>query len=136
MMSTDVRAVAGDVAALADSFVAAWNDHDLDRIMAFYTENAVLRRQPPFDGGRVYRGKDEIRGWVAPLLPGFHATRREHRAPGDTVAWDETVTYDALKSRGVDTIDVAVDVTLRGDQVASTTVLPSPEAAARLGVAT
>jgi hypothetical protein len=127
--------VAHDPAALADAVVAAWNDHDLDRILAFYTDDATLRRQPPFDGGRVYRGKEEIGSWVAPLLPGFRADLHERRVDGNTVTWSETVTYDWLRQRGIDTIEVTVEVTLRGDKVASSVIILTPETAARMQAA-
>ena len=51
---------------LTQGFVDAFNHHDLDGVMGFFTEDAVYD-----DGlGNVFRGRDAIRASFAPLLSG------------------------------------------------------------------
>jgi ketosteroid isomerase-like protein len=54
--------MADPVSVLKD-YDAAWNAHDVEGVMAFFTDDAVVRLEPapPDEFGGVYRGKEQIR---------------------------------------------------------------------------
>ena len=59
-----------DYKGFADAWEAAWNAHDLDRIMAHYTDDIVFRSRKAFPhlGLGELRGKDQLRlYWAAAL---------------------------------------------------------------------
>jgi uncharacterized protein (TIGR02246 family) len=68
-----------DLAALGQEWVAAWNAHDLERVLALYAEDSEMTsdRIPAmgFDASGTLRGKDRIRTYWAKaltLLPDLH----------------------------------------------------------------
>lgn len=68
-----------DPAAFADDWQAAWNAHDLDRILAHYAGDVVFRSRKaiPLTGGAVIRGREALRAyWAAALArqPDLHFT--------------------------------------------------------------
>lgn len=68
-----------DPAAFADEWVRAWNAHDVEVVLAHFSDDVVFSspvaaRMLPHTGG-VVRGKDALRDyWVTALgkLPGLH----------------------------------------------------------------
>ena len=78
------RFMADPVAVIKD-YDAAWNAHDVEGVMAFFSDDAVFRMEPapPDEFGGVYTGKEQIRaGVVEPLMPGFHVESSDHRVVG------------------------------------------------------
>lgn len=68
-----------DAGAFAGEWIAAWNGHDIDRILSHYAEDAVLHS--PIAARRMGEGRlvgrDRLRGyWSAGLaaLPNLHFT--------------------------------------------------------------
>ena len=64
---------------------AAWNAHDVEGVMAFFTDDAVVRLEPspPDVFGGVYTGKERIRaGYVEPLMAGFHVEASDYQVAG------------------------------------------------------
>ncbi len=59
-----------DADAFARDWAAAWNSHDLTRILAHYGEDVVFRSRKavPLVGGGELRGKDELRRYWAEAL--------------------------------------------------------------------
>ena len=54
-------------------FFDAWNDHDVDTIVGFFTpDGAYLASIGPDDGGTEFRGLAEIRRGVAAFLGNYH----------------------------------------------------------------
>lgn len=67
------------LAALGRDWIAAWNSHDLERVLALYAEDSEMTsdRIPAmgFDPSGTLRGKDNIRTYWAKaltLLPNLH----------------------------------------------------------------
>lgn len=61
-----------DPHAFADEWIAAWNAHDLDRILSHYADDAVVRTpvaavRVPESGG-VVRGHAALRAYWGPAL--------------------------------------------------------------------
>ena len=68
-----------DAAAFAHAWEAAWNSHDLDRILAHYAEDVVFRSRKAVDlvGAGEVRGKPALRAYWEKALkqqPDLHFT--------------------------------------------------------------
>ncbi len=122
-----------DPLSVVRDFDVAWNAHDAEGVMAFFTDDAVVRMEPaPADEfGGVYTGKEQIRaGFVEPLMPGFHVESSGHQVAGDRVTWTGTVSSDALRQMGGESpVESTAEAVFEGDKIKSFTVTPGlPEA--------
>jgi ketosteroid isomerase-like protein len=70
---------AADLPALGHEWIAAWNAHDLERVLALYAEDFEMTSEHivnfGFDASGTLRGKDRIRQYWArglSLLPDLH----------------------------------------------------------------
>lgn len=63
---------AADIAALGREWIAAWNSHDLERVLALYTEDAEMTSDKiqalGFEAGGTLRGKDRLRAYWSKAL--------------------------------------------------------------------
>jgi ketosteroid isomerase-like protein len=118
---------ARDPVSLIHAFDAAWNRREIEAIMAFFADDAVLTQVPsPPDGG-TYNGKEQIRGWVEPQLPGFRVDSRDYRASGDTVTWTSMLTGDLFRQMGFsDPIEARGEAVVREGKITSLTVTNPP----------
>jgi ketosteroid isomerase-like protein len=130
--------MADPVAVLKD-FDAAWNAHDVEGVMAFFVDEAVVRLEPPppDESGGVYSGKEQIRsGFVELLMPGFHIESRDHQVAGhqegvgDRVIWMSMLSGEAIKKMGADTpVEGTCEAILQEDKIEFfTSTLRLPEA--------
>jgi len=110
-----------DEAALRD-LLAAFNAHDLDRIMGFFTDDCVLDTPRGTDpGGTRYSGRAAVREGLAGRftgIPDVHYGEDEHWACGDHAVsrWLLTGTTTAgekVRVRGCDLFDLAPDGRIR-----------------------
>jgi ketosteroid isomerase-like protein len=110
-----------DEAALRD-LVAAFNAHDLDRIMGFFTDDCVLDTPRGTDpGGTRYSGRAAVREGLAGRfsgIPDVHYGEDEHWVCGDHAVsrWLLTGTTTAgekVRVRGCDLFDLAEDGRIR-----------------------
>ena len=110
-----------DEAALRE-LVAAFNAHDLDRIMGFFTDDCVLetpRGDEPW--GMRFSGKAAVREGLAGRfagIPDVHYGEDEHWTCGDHAVsrWLLTGTStsgEKVRVRGCDLFDVAEDGRIR-----------------------
>jgi ketosteroid isomerase-like protein len=129
-----------DPVSVIKDFDAAWNAHDTEGVMAFFTDDAVVRMEPPppDEFGGVYTGKEQIRaGFVEPLMAGFHVESRDHQLAGhqegvgDRVIWASTFSSDLFRQMGVEPpVEGTIEAVLEGDKIKSfTPTLRLPEAA-------
>ena len=70
-----------DLAALGRKWIAAWNSHDLERVLALYAEDSEMTSDKipalGFDPSGTLRGKPKLRaywGKALQLLPNLHFT--------------------------------------------------------------
>lgn len=100
------------------SLVAAFNAHDLDQIMSFFTDDCVLetpRGTEPW--GTRYTGREAVRDGLAARfagIPDVHYGDDEHWVLGDHAVskWLLTGTTTAgeqVRVRGCDLLDLAPD---------------------------
>ena len=110
-----------DEAALRD-LVAAFNAHDLDRIMRFFTDDCALetpRGDEPW--GTRFSGKTAVREGFAGRfagIPDVHYGEDEHWSCGDHAVsrWlltGTTTSGEKVRVRGCDLFDVAEDGRIR-----------------------
>ena len=128
---------AGDAVSIIHAFDAAWNRRDVEAIMAFFADDAVLTQVPSPPGGGTYRGNEQIRGWVEPQLPGFHVDSRDFRASGDTVTWMSMLTGDLFRQMGFsEPIEARGEAIVREGKITSLSVTnppPKPDPSGRPG---
>jgi ketosteroid isomerase-like protein len=128
---------AGDAVSIIHAFDAAWNRRDVEAIMAFFADDAVLTQAPSPPGGGTYRGNEQIRGWVEPQLPGFHVDSRDFRASGDTVTWMSMLTGDLFRQMGFsEPIEARGEAIVREGKITSLSVTnppPKPDPSGRPG---
>jgi ketosteroid isomerase-like protein len=116
-----------DPVSVIKDFDAAWNAHDTEGVMAFFTDDAVVRMEPPppDEFGGVYTGKEQIRaGFVEPLMPGFHVDSRDHQVAGhqegvgDRVIWIAMVSGDAFGQTGAELpVESTAEALVQGDKI-------------------
>ena len=119
-------AMADPVSVLKD-YDAAWTAHDVEGVMAFYTDDAIVRMEPPppDEFGGVYRGKEQIRaGFVEPLMAGFHVESSNHQVAGhqegvgDRVIWTSRVWGDFFRQMGAELpVTGTAEAILEGDKI-------------------
>jgi ketosteroid isomerase-like protein len=109
---------AEDLARLLDAF----NAHDLDRIMSFFTDDCLLetpRGEQPW--GTRFEGRDQVREGLAQRFSGIPDVRYsddEHWVCGDhgVSRWlltGTTTAGDHVRVRGCDLFDLAADGRIR-----------------------
>ena len=118
-----------DPVSVIKDYDAAWNAHDVEAVMAFFADDAVVRMEPaPPDGsGGVYTGKERIRaGVVEPLMPGFRTESRDHRVAGhqegvgDRVIWASTVWGDFFGQMGAEPpVKATAEALVQGGKIRS-----------------
>ena len=67
-------------------YLAAWNTHDLDKIVSFFTDDCVYEN---LARGQTYRGKDELKAWATmsfDAIPDFKLDVTSLFASGEWVA--------------------------------------------------
>ncbi len=99
-------------------FDGAWNARDADKVLDFFADDAVVRMTPPMPGApETFTGRDEIRGFVEMLIPGFRVASKKFRVDGNRVAWHSTVSCDALRQLGLDTGEANSEAVVRGNKI-------------------
>ncbi|WKA26004.1 nuclear transport factor 2 family protein [Bradyrhizobium roseum] len=63
---------AADIAALGREWIAAWNSHELERVLALYTDDAEMTSDKiqalGFEADGTLRGKDRLRAYWGKAL--------------------------------------------------------------------
>ena len=119
--------MAEDPVSVVKDYDAAWNAHDVEGVMAFFTDDAVVRMEPPppDEFGGVYTGKEQIRaGWVEPLISGFHVDSSDHQVAGhqegvgDRVIFAASVSGDFFRQMGAEPpVEATGEAILEGDKI-------------------
>lgn len=109
-------------AATLRALVEAFNAHELDRIMAFFTDDCVLETPRGSDPwGTRYTGADEVRRGLADRfagIPDVHYGDDEHWVCGEHAVsrWllsGTTTSGEEVRVRGCDLFDLAPDGRIR-----------------------
>jgi hypothetical protein len=116
------------------SFDAAWNAHELNEVIEFFANDAIVRLSPPPNGG-IFSGKSQIRAWAEELLPGFHVDSANHCVTGDEITWRVRVSADKFRSLNVDPVEGTANARFLDDKFRSLTITFDSTTAARLQAA-
>ncbi len=122
-----------DAASYVTQFDAAWNRHDLEGVLGYYADDAVVTLSPaPAGLPATYTGRDEISAFVQMLLPGFHVQSTNVRANGDTITWDSRITCDAFRGMGIDEVECTTKAVVRDGKVQRFNPTFSPATVAKM----
>jgi ketosteroid isomerase-like protein len=119
-----------DSVSVVNDYDAAWNAHDVEGVLAFFTDDAVVRMEPspPDDEfGGVYTGKEQIRaGFVEPLMEGFYVESRDHQLAGhqegvgERVVWIAMVSGDLFEQMGAEPpVESSAEAIVQGEKIKS-----------------
>src|SRR5690349_15023172 len=92
------------------------NAGDLERVLALFSDDAVVRNLPAPDPPEtgIHTGKQAIRAWLAPQLQHhLHVISQNYQAAGDTVTWDTTISEDTLRDAGIESFEVNAEATVK-----------------------
>jgi ketosteroid isomerase-like protein len=99
---------------------AASNSGDIERVMAFFADNAVLKAsQDP----KIYAGKQQIREWFAPQMNHLHVVSKDHQVTGDSVTWVGTLTGDIVKQMGSESVVMIAEATVQNGKITTFTLI-------------
>jgi beta-alanine degradation protein BauB len=125
----------GDTGRLAalDSFVAAWNAHDLDAIMRCFTDDcAFWSSSGPHPEGGVFEGREAVREATAAIFRAFPDaawTESSLTLAGERAFWEWTFVGTAAggektRVRGMDALDLVGDKVRRKTSFRKTVTKP------------
>ncbi len=120
---------------VVQAFEAAWNAGDIDRILQFFNDTAVVRFMypPPYPEPDTYTGKDEIRRMLEGYLSGdFHMQSSDSRFIGHQMTWQFRMASDRFRSLGVDEATGSAGAVLDGGKISHFTVSFSEDTTAAL----
>ena len=123
-----------DPARIVESLSAAQNRRDLQGVLSYFADDAVLRFEPPLPPAHpVYRGKQEIREYLRLLLADpLRVEVADIRATGNEVIWRARVSANRFRALGIDPAEVSHHALLEGGLIRSLTITYSPETARRM----
>ena len=119
---------------LAQGFEADLNEHDLERVVARFTDDAIVTfiPSPPPALPRQAHGKAEIRRFADRLMEGFTMASSDYALGDAQVTLEARVSADSLRSLGIETVDVTAEVAMDNGKVSAFTVTFSNDAAQRI----
>lgn len=122
--------------SIIERFLAAWNAHDIERVLDFFTDDAVITIVPALPNTPdVYAGKSQIRSFVQANIPGFSVEARDFEVLGNTVTWLAVVSSAGPWLLGVGQFDLMAEAIVQDDKIRSLTIILSEASAARLRTA-
>ena len=120
--------------SVVKKFETAWNSQNLDEVMRFFTEDAVVKVLPAPPEGGVYTGKEAIRKWVEEQIPGFHIETQHHEVSGNRVSLMGKITSEFFRKMGVIPVISTVEAVVEKDKIKTLTPILSQETVGKLVV--
>jgi hypothetical protein len=118
-----------EAVALVNALNDACNADDVDRALAFFADDAVVKTLPPPPSGQaVWTGTEQVRAflqWQADEH--FHVASRNIQVTGNTITWDSTGAMDSFRRMGLESIEVAVEAVVQAGKITAFTGTLSPE---------
>ena len=114
-----------ELIAIAEAHNAAWNAHDIDAIMSFYTDDIVIRVRTPANPSTgeplpfnvAGAGKQQVRDMVKGFLPGYHLEYWGIHASGNKVTLHYKNTADIVRRMGLDFIEGTAELEFEGKKI-------------------
>jgi hypothetical protein len=110
---------AADLIAVIDAFHAMWNTHDLDGVLSFFTDDAVIIMvRSPREVPDIDRGTAAIQDFVRAYLLGAYVHARSHLpVDSERVVWMSRVSVEWLRRVGIDWSEWKAEAVLRGGKI-------------------
>ncbi len=89
------------------------NAHNVDGFAAQLTDDIVVKGPD----GKIYKGKDAVKGWLGSMFAGFQVESRGYQQSGDTVSWMSTLHASAFTAMGVGQAKANTYAVFAGDKV-------------------
>ena len=126
-MSTEALTL-NEAVALVNALNDACNADDVERALAFFADDAVVKTLPPPPSGQaIWTGTQQVRAWLQwQADEHFHVASRNIQVTGNTVTWDSTVALDTFRRIGLDGVEVAVEAVVQDGKITSFTGTLSP----------
>ena len=95
-------------------FDGLWNSGNREAILAAVDDSSIVELEPtpPPPIPARYVGREQVAGFVATFLPGFHVDSRNFRREGEEIAWEWELRNDAFRALGADPASGSGRVTL------------------------
>jgi len=80
-----------DMEKMAQDYLAAWNSHDVEKIVSFFTDDCVYE---DFGNQKTCHGKTELRDWCNSIFadyPDFKIENKTWFSSGNRAAYDYTL---------------------------------------------
>lgn len=115
----------------AKEFDAAWNAHDADAVVDYFTDDGAVKLQPPPPEGGSYSGKDEIRDFVGAYIADYHAEPRDYQEVEEgKVRWTSKI--HARPFGGLNPVEGTAEAVFQGGKIKSYTFTFSAETVERI----
>lgn len=109
-----------DPQSFISPFHARWNANDVDGVLGYFADDAVVSAQPPPPppAPGSWQGKDEIRSFLKEHLDGtFHVDSSNGREEGGNILWEFSVSSPVFRGMGVDPTTGTAEVSFEGENV-------------------
>ena len=124
-----------DILAVVEAHNDAWNAHDLEAVMSFYTDDIVVSVRTPAsaDAGKTSpfnvagAGKQQVRDMVKGFLPGYHLEWWGVQAPGNRVTLHFRNSADILRNMGLEFLEGTAEFEFEGKKIKKFYSTWSPE---------
>jgi hypothetical protein len=115
-----------DPVAVVDSLEAMWNTQDIDGLLSYFSDDAVVTVEDSRLGqhGR-YEGKEQIKRFARRHVPGRFLYSRSHHSTGDQLIWMSAVFSDQ-SCRQKDPIMVRSEAVIHRGKIVTLTMAPAP----------
>ncbi len=107
-------------AVIKDELVGAFNDHDIDRVLQCFDDNAVVNLSVAPPGfPNTLRGKSEIQKFFQQVIPGGHVEVSNVKTQGDRVDWTVRLTSDLFRNVGLKQVEANDWATVKNNKIVS-----------------
>ena len=126
------HAQAEDPESVMRATAAAVNAGDLDRVMSYFADDAMV-----VNDGTTFTGKDQVRVFIKGALDDHIQTSYVGplRVEGEKVTWLERDSADSLRQLGIATADSTGEAMVQGGKIKSIIFTTTPESAAQVQAA-
>lgn len=123
-------------ALITDEFDGAWNARDIEQVMNHFADDAVVKPVPALPGApEIFQGKEQIRGFVELIIPGFRVVSSNVQVEGNKVTWFATVSDDYFRQAGADSMDANCEAIVQDGKIKFFSPAFTPESLAKLQAA-
>ncbi len=118
-----MEASEAEIAATVEAFCAAWNTHDIEAIMSFFTDDAVVRvtNTPGSNRGESFSvtgaGQQQIRDMVKGFIPGYRLEYWDLRVSGNRAILQYRNSADIFRKMGLDFVEGTAELVFEGEKI-------------------